>query len=60
MYKLKWSEVVPKNMCWAITNDAVCKGRRLPMDEKNHYLMETNLNVDKEREIKDLTQKSPR
>lgn len=30
------------------------------MDEQNHYLMETNLNVNKAREIKVLTQKSPR
>lgn len=30
------------------------------MDKKNRYLMETNLNVDKAREIKELTQKNPR
>lgn len=30
------------------------------MDEKNHYLMETNLKADKTREIKELTEKSSR
>lgn len=57
MYKLKWSEVIPKNVYWATTNNAVFK--ETTNGWKNHYLMEANLNVDNAREIKELTQKSP-
>lgn len=59
MYKLKWCEI-PKNTYWAKTNGAVFQARRPPTDEKDHYLMEMNLNVDKAREIKELTHKSSR
>lgn len=60
MYQLKLSKLAARNSYWATANNAVFKARRLPMEEKIHYLKEINLNVDVAREIKEVLQKSPR